>query len=183
MASSAESADTPGVREPRLSLQTRIALISVTGALTGALIGGLVTWTVTRENITSERADARRAERRDAYAAYFGDVARLWAQVFSVYEVTPRPTRLTPAERTALNELQATLTREYALVALIAPDSVRTLARALNNAGTDVSNALTSEPIAHGRYEQAKQRASGGPNSLLARFFLAARKDLGTTDG
>ena len=169
-------------RAPRLSLQTRIALISVAGALTGSLIGGLVTWKVTRENITSERADARRAERRDAYATYFGDAARLWTQVFNVYEVTPRPTRLTSSEKAALKELEETLTREYALVALVAPETVRTVARALNGANTDVWNALNSVPIARGRYEQAKQQANGGANPLLRRFFLAARKDLGTDD-
>lgn len=185
MASSADSGD-PGDREEvarrQLSLETRVALIGVVGALAGTLAGGLVTWVVTQDQIASQRADTRRAERLDAYAKYFGDAARLWTQVFNVYEVTPRPTRLSDSDTAALKALEETLTREYALIALLAPDSVRNVARELNDANTAVWNALHSDPIDHETYEDAKERAAVGPTNLLKRFSDAAKRDLGTAD-
>jgi hypothetical protein len=184
VASGADRGDSGDRKEaaPRLSLQTRIALIGVAGALAGTLTGGLVTWYVTQEQIESHRADTRRAERLDAYSQYFGDAARLWTQVFTVYEVTPRPTRLSASETAALKTLQETLTREYALVALLAPENVRGVARELNNANTDVWNALQSYPIDHELYERAKNRASGPRSNLLREFLAAAQEDLGTED-
>jgi hypothetical protein len=166
------------VATPRLSLETRVALIGVVGALAGTLAGGLVTWVVTQEQLESQRTDARRVERRDAYARYFGDAARLWTQVFTVYEVTPRPTTLTAAETSDLEELQETLTRDYALVALLAPPDVIEVARDLNNANTDVWNALHTDPIDHELYTQAKKLANGPPTSLLAQFASVAKEDL-----
>ena len=152
------------------------------GALAGTLAGGLVTWVVTQDQLASQRADTRRAERLDAYSKYFGDAARLWTQVFTIYEVTPRPTRLSESETAALKTLQETLTREYALIALLAPESVRNVARELNEANTDVWNALQSSPIDHEGYEDARKRASGVPTNLLQEFRDAAQEDLGTAD-
>jgi hypothetical protein len=157
-------------------------LIGVAGALAGTLAGGLVTWYVTQEQIESQRSDARRAERRDAYANFFGDAARFWTQVGTVYEVTPRPTRLSESDRAALKTLLETLTREYALIALLAPDRVRNVARELHNANTDVWNALQIPPIDHELYEDAKRRATGGQGNLQREFVDAAQEDLGTTD-
>jgi hypothetical protein len=185
VASGADSGDSGDRKEAatnQVSLQTRIALIGVAGALAGTLAGGLVTWFVTQDQIESQRADTRRAERLDAYAKYFGDAARLWTQVFTVYEVTPRPTRLSESETAALKELQETLTREYALVALLAPESVRSAARELNRANTDVWNALQSSPINHKLYKDAKRRAAGIPTNLQREFLAAAQEDLGTAD-
>jgi hypothetical protein len=184
VASGADAGESGNRKEgaPRLSLQTRIALIGVTGALAGTLAGGLVTWYVTQEQIESERADARRAERRDAYANFFGDAARFWTQVGTVYEVMPRPKRLSESETAALRALLETLTREYALIALLAPDTVRDLARQLHNANTDVWNALQTSPIDHELYEDARRRATGRPTNLQREFVDAAQEDLGTTD-
>jgi hypothetical protein len=179
VAAGADSGASRTSPEHTLSLETRIALIGVVGALAGALVGGLITWKVTQEQLSSQKADARRAERLDAYSTYFGDAARLWTQVVDVYEVTPRPTRLSDSEAASLRALEETLTREYALVALLAPDSVRTVARKLNSADTEVGNALQSIPIEHGLYEDALNKAAG-PNKLLAQFAAAAQKDLGT---
>ena len=184
VASGADRGDSGDRKEaaPRLSLQTRIALIGVMGALAGTLVGGLVTWYVTQEQIESQRADARRAERLDAYSKYFGDAARLWTQVSTIYDVTPRPTKLSESETADLKALQETLTREYALIALLAPENVRNVARELNVANTAVWNALQSSPIDHELYEDARKRASGMPTNLLQEFRDAAQEDLGTAD-
>jgi hypothetical protein len=158
----------------------RIALIGVAGALAGTLAGGLVTWLVTKDQIASQRADTRRTERLMAYSRYFGDAASLWTQIFDIYEVTPRPLRLTKSQASGLKKLEETLTREYALVALLAPEHVRSLARKLNNADTDVGNALQSDPIDYTGYKRAMKQAVGGPNNLLQQFTSAAKEDLGT---
>ena len=180
MASSADPGDPGKSIDHKLSLGTRIALIGVVGALAGTLTGGLITWAVTQDQLASQRADTRRAERLDAYSKYFGDAARLWTQVFNVYEVTPRPTRLHEPDIAALKTLEETLTREYALVALLAPERVRNVARELNNANTDVGNALQSNPIKYGLYKKAMNQAAVGPSNLLKQFSDAAKKDLGT---
>src|SRR5436309_15307369 len=99
-------------------METRIALIGIVGALTGTLVGGLVTWAITQDQISSQKEEARRAERLDAYSQYFGDAARFWTQALTLYEVTPAPTRLNPADAASLQALQATLTQEYARVSL-----------------------------------------------------------------
>jgi hypothetical protein len=164
------------------SFETRIALIGVVGALAGTLVGGLVTWVVTQDQLSSQRADARRAERLDAYANYFGDAARLWTQEFSIVETRPRPRSLNGSQKADLTTLEETLTREYALVALAAPKSVRTVARELNNADTDLGNALLGERIDYRLYEQAKGKDAGGPSNFLLQFEGASQKDLGTAE-
>lgn len=182
-------ASDPGPGEPaksaaekKPSLEFRIALIGVLGALAGTLAGGLITWAVTQDQVAAQRSDARRAEKLDAYATYFGDAARLWTQVFNVYEVTPRPTRLSAADSASLETLMETLTRDYALVALLAPDRVREVARQLNNANTAVGNALRTIPIDRAGYTNAMRRAAARENSLLPQFLNAAKEDLGTED-
>lgn len=179
MASNADGSASQKSTEHKLSLETRIALIGVVGALAGALVGGLITWKVTQEQLSSQRVDARRAERLDAYSRYFGDAARLWTQAVDIAEVTPRPTRLSESDAASLRTLEETLTREYALVALLAPDSVRSVARRLNAADTEVGNALQSTPIEYGVYKDARDKAAG-PDKLLAQFAVAAQRDLGT---
>jgi hypothetical protein len=182
MASRADPGEPGKPTARKLSLETRIALIGVVGALAGTLTGGLVTWVVTQDQLASQRADTRRAERLDAYSKYFADAARLWTLVFNIYEVTPRPTRLNDSKIAALKALEETLTREYALIALLAPNSVRSVARELSNADVDVGNALQSDPIKHGLYKKAMKQAAGAPNNLLRQFSAAAREDLGTAD-
>jgi hypothetical protein len=180
MASSADPGDLGKPAAHKLSLEMRIALIGVLGALAGTLTGGLVTWVVTQDQLASQRADTRRAERLDAYSKYFGDAAQLWTQVFNIYEVTPRPTTLNASETVTIKTLEETLARDYALVVLLAPERVRKVARALNVADTHVGNALQSTPIRFGLYKQARDQAALGPNALLTQFSEAAEKDLGT---
>jgi hypothetical protein len=175
MASSADPGDAR-----KLSLEMRIALIGVLGALAGTLTGGLITWVVTQDQLSAQRADTRRAERLDAYSKYFGDAARLWTQVGNIYEVTPRPKSLNASQTATIKSLEETLARDYALVVLLAPERVRKIARELNVADTYVGNALQSSPIRTGLYEQAKNQAVLGPSPLLKQFSDAAEKDLGT---
>lgn len=166
-----------------MSLETRIAVIGVVGALTGTLVGGLVTYAVTQQQISSQKSESRRADRLNAYSNYFGDAARLWTQVTATVDVAPRPTRLQPSERQDLKELEATLTRDYALVALVAPEHVRNVAQELNGANTTVWNALNSVPIDYALYAEAHRQIypKHTENSLLRQFTNEARSDLDTS--
>jgi hypothetical protein len=180
MAGTADPGDRGNSTTPKLSLETRIALIGVVGALAGTLTGGLVTWLVTQDQLASQKTETRRAERLDAYSTYLGDAARLWTQVSLLYDRTPPPTKLKESDIAALKTLQATLTREYALVALLAPESIRNVAQKLNGANTAVGNALESDPIRKADYEKAYEQAAADPNNFLRQFSTAVRKDLGT---
>jgi hypothetical protein len=175
----ADDAGQPGKREGRkLSLESRIALIGVAGALAGTLVGGLVTWKITQDQISSQKTEAHRTERLDAYTQYFGDAARFWTQVDLLTNVTPPPTALTAAQATALTALQATLTQDYARVALVAPESVHRAAQSLNAVTTEAGNALEGDTIDAKGYAQASAQIFGPKNDLLRRFTAAARADL-----
>jgi hypothetical protein len=163
-----------------MSLETRIAVIGVVGALTGTLVGGLVTYAITQQQISSQKSESRRAERLNAYSTYLGDASRLWTQVFQAVEVTPRPDRLQPSEKQDLKELEETAARDYAAVALVAPQQVRGAAKDLNGANTTVWNALNTFPIDYTLYADAKRHIVPEKASLLARFRDEARRDLGT---
>lgn len=163
-----------------LSLETRIALIGVLGALAGTLVGGLVTWAITQDQISTQKEEARRSERLDAYSQYFGDAARFWTQALTLYEVTPPPTHLNAADAASLQALQATLTQEYARVSLLAPKNVHAAAQALNSANTRLGNALESVPIDAKGYLAARNQIGGSSDNLLRRFSEAAKEDLGT---
>jgi hypothetical protein len=165
-----------------VSLETRIALIGVTGALAGTLVGGLVTYKVTQEQILSERTESRRAERRDAYAKYFGGATKLWTHVFAIMEGGARPKRLSESVRSDLGTLEETVIGEYALVALVAPRQVAAVAIELNNANIDVWNALNSDPIIVADYNGVKRKMLG-QQSPLTEFQDASREDLGTASG
>jgi hypothetical protein len=89
---------------------------------------------------------------------------------------------LSESETADLKAIEETLTREYALVALLAPEGVHEVAQELNQADTAVWNALQSEPIDHGLYLHARKKAVEGPNNLLRQFSAAAKNDLGTSD-
>jgi hypothetical protein len=180
MARDADPGEAGKPASKKASLETRIALIGVLGALAGTLTGGLVTWVVTQDQLSSQRADARRAERLDAYSNYLGDAARLWTQVSLLYDQTPPPKKLTTSDIAALKTLQATLTREYSVVALVAPERIRKLARALNEANTAAGNALESDPILKSDYKRAYALGAGSPNNFLQQFATAVRSDLGT---
>jgi hypothetical protein len=161
---------------PKPSLETRIALIGVTGALVGAAIGGLVTWVVTQDQIASQRVDTRRAERLAAYSKYFGDAAYFVNLTSTLYDKTPAPTSLRGSDIATLKSLGATLEREYALVDLLAPTPVRSAALDLLNADIDVGNALESTPIR----AQLLNKAMTDSSSLIQEFVGAARSDLDT---
>jgi pyrroline-5-carboxylate reductase len=165
-----------------MSLETRIAVIGVVGALAGTLVGGLVTYAVTQDQISSQKKETRRTERLNAYSQYFGDASNLWTQVFAEVEVTPRPRYLSGAKLASLKSLEATLSQEYALVSLVAPQKVHDTARKLNVVDTDVWNAVNSAPIDYRLYEAAKRQILG-PKSLFLQFLAASRSDLGTGSG
>jgi hypothetical protein len=165
-----------------MSLETRIALIGIAGALAGTLAGGLITYKVTQEQISSERTESRRSERLDAYAKYFGDATRLWSQIVAITEVTPRPKNLTASQEADLDTLEKTLTGEFGLVVLVAPPRVRLVAQDLLGVNTTVWNALKTRPIDYRLYNQAKGRIYGKEN-LLRKFAVAVRSDLGTGEG
>ena len=183
MASSADPEDSEKSTGRTLSLQMRLAILGIAGALLGTLAGGLVTWFVTQDQLASQRADARRAERLDAYSRYLGDAARLRAQVLGITEVTPRPARLSKSDAAAVKSIVETLTQDYVLVALVAPESVHDVARELINADIDIGNALETEPIKYQAYTRATMQATEGPNNFLKQFTAAAKKDLGTAGG
>ena len=63
MASHADPGDPGKPASHKASLETRIALIGVLGALAGTLTGGLVTWVVTQDQLSSQRAGPPRRER------------------------------------------------------------------------------------------------------------------------
>jgi len=162
-----------------MSLETRIAVIGVVGALTGTLVGGLVTYAVTQQQISSQKSESRRADRLSAYSNYYGDASRLWAEVFQDVEVTPRPTHLDPSARKEVKDVETTLTRDYALVALVAPQHLRQVAHDLAVTNTKVWNALNSDPIDYALYTEARGEIRGA-NSPLTRFTDEARRDLGS---
>jgi hypothetical protein len=164
-----------------MSLETRIAVIGLAGALAGTIVGGAITYKVTQEQISSQRTESRRAERLDAYAKYFGDATKLWTRVFAFAEVEPRPKSLDEAELTDLNTIEETLTGEFALVVLLAPRPIRRVAQALNNVNTDVWNALNLDRIDWDGYTLAKKQIIGA-NGLLKQFADAAKTDLGSND-
>jgi hypothetical protein len=162
--------------EHKVSLETRIALIGVVGALVGALTGGLVTWVVTQDQIASQRVDSHRAERLDAYSKYFGDAAYFANVVFTLYDKTPTPKSLPGPEVATLRTLGATLERDYALVDLLAPEGVRRVALDLLNSDIDLGNALESSPILVHLFNEATR----DNESSLQKFVDAARHDLGS---
>jgi hypothetical protein len=162
-----------------MALETRIAMIGVVGALTGTLVGGLVTYAVTQDQISSQKAESRRTERLDAYAKYFGDASRLWTRVFAIMEGGDRPTTLAAADRTELSSLEETLIGEYALISLVAPKKVVRAAGSLYGVDLDVWNALNSAPIDVGLYNQAKATIRS-KTSPLSEFEHVTRADLGT---
>ena|SRR5215208_3759735 len=164
-----------------MSLETRIAVIGLAGALAGTIVGGAITYKVTQEQISSQRTESRRAERLDAYAKYFGDATKLWTRIFAFAEVEPRPKSLDEAELTDLNTIEETLTGEFALVVLLGPRPIRGVAQALHNVNTDVWNALNLDRIDWVGYRLAKKQATA-KNGLLKQFADAAKADLGTND-
>ena len=180
MASDADPDDSGKSSGHRLSLQARLALLGIAGALLGTLTGGLVTWLVTRDQLAAQRADTRRAERLNAYSTYYGDTAQFWTKVFDLYAVTPRPKRLQESDKAALRTLKESLTRDFALVSMLAPDRVSRVAGKLYVADIQVGNALESDPIVPGLYERSAKQVNGGRTPLLKQFVRAARRDLHT---
>jgi hypothetical protein len=163
-----------------MGAETRIALIGVVGALAGTLVGGLVTYAVTQQQISSQKAESRRTERLDAYSAYFGDSTKFWIDASTITEAGLHPKSITASQRTNLNSLAQTLIGEYARVSLLAPPRVRAAAKQLINANIDILNELGSGSIEYGPYERTLRRVQG-KDSLLSQFDVAMRADLGTS--
>jgi hypothetical protein len=167
-----------------MSLETRIALIGVVGALTGTLVGGLVTYAITQEQISSQTSESHRQQRLDAYAAFFGDATKLWSQVFASVRVDPQPKSLDAATRGTLSAVQEELIAEFARLALLAPPRVRNVGQKLNNVDTDVWNALNARRIDYETYNRAaSQIIPAHGQGLLKQFADAMRQDLRTQGG
>jgi hypothetical protein len=170
------------------STENRVALIGVGAALVGSLIGGLVTWGVTREQIASQREDARRAERLAAYKTFAADAYAFWnqAQVFQLEDAAASKSAaslsgvtLTKPQLQALSASQAQLTPAYVLVALFAPDRVAESAKNVtgltNDLWTLLENATHSQPASLDKFTMTKDQ----DRNALKLFLSAARKDLG----
>jgi hypothetical protein len=165
-----------------------VALIGVGAALVGSLIGGLVTWGVTREQIASQREDARRAERLAAYKTFAADAYAFWnqAQVFELEDaaqsksaVSLSGVTLTKPQLRALSASQAQLTPAYVLVALFAPEGVAESAKHVtgltNDLWTLVENATQSQPASLRKFTSTEKQ----DRNSLALFLSASRRDLG----
>jgi hypothetical protein len=165
-----------------------VALIGVAAALVGSLVGGLVTWGVTREQIASQRQDARRAERLAAYKTFAADAYAFWNQAqVAVLEDTAASksaaslsgVTLTKPQLQALSASQARLTPAYVLVALFAPESVAKSARHVtgltNNLWTLLGNATRSQPASLRKFASTENQ----DQTALTLFLSASRKDLG----
>src|SRR4051794_9636275 len=82
----ASSAPPRAAEQPRehmvaLRVAVLVAVIGAAAALGGSLIGGWVTWRAAHEAITSQQSEGRRAEKRNAYAAYYAEAAALATRV------------------------------------------------------------------------------------------------------
>src|SRR3954451_15014081 len=143
-----------------MSLETRIAVIGVAGALAGTLVGGLVTYGITQDQISSQKSEARRQQRLDAYAAFYADATKLWSQVYASVAVDPQPKSLDAATRGTLSTNQEELIAEFARLALLAPPHVRKVAQKLNNEDTNVWNALNARRIDYREYNRASNQVN-----------------------
>ena len=189
MASAENTAGDSGApRTSKWSTENRAALIGVAAALLGSLVGGLVTWGVTREQIDSQRQDARRAERLAAYKTFAADAYAFWnqAQVFELEDaaqsksaVSLSGVTLTKPQLRALSASQAQLTPAYVLVALFAPEGVAESAKRVtgltNGLWTLLGGATQSQPASLGEFTNAKDQ----DQKALKLFLSASRKDLG----
>jgi hypothetical protein len=183
-----DAGDSGAPRTGKWSTENRVALIGVAAALLGSLVGGLVTWGVTREQINSQRQDARRAERLAAYKTFAADAYAFWnqAQVFvnqdraasnsasSLTDVT-----LTEPQLRALSASQAQLTPAYVLVALFAPDRVAKSAKHVTKLTNDIwallENATQSQPASVRAFNEGEDR----DHKALNLFLSTSRQDLG----
>lgn len=183
-----DAGDSGAPRTGKWSTENRVALIGVAAALLGSLVGGLVTWGVTREQIDSQRQDARRAERLAAYKTFAADAYAFWnqAQVFvhqdtasSKSAVTLSGVTLTKPQLRALSASQAQLTPAYVLVALFAPDSVATGAKHVTKLTNDIwtllENATQFQPASLRGFKKSEDR----DQNALNLFLSASRQDLG----
>ena len=189
MASAENTAGDSGApRTSKWSTENRAALIGVAAALLGSLVGGLVTWGVTREQIDSQRQDARRAERLAAYKTFAADAYAFWnqAQVFVHQDTassksarTLSMVTLTKQQLRALSASQAQLTPAYVLVALFAPDRVATSAKHVTKLTNDIwtllEDATQSQPASLVGFKKSEDR----DQNALNLFLSTSRQDLG----
>jgi hypothetical protein len=161
-----------------MSLETRIALIGVLGALLGTLVGGGVTYAVTQSQISSQKEESRRSERLDAYSTYFGDSEKFWIDVQTITAEGLHPKAVTAAQRADLNTFGETLIGDYARVALLAPLHVRDVAAQLEKANVAVWNALAGGSIDYRAYAQVRDEVLL-KHGMLKQFADATREDLG----
>lgn len=164
------------------ALSLRIAVLGAVAALGGSLIGGLVTWLVTHESVVSERDAVRRAERRDAYAMYYGDAAALATRAaLDARLLVPQRgvPRTSPVERdrllAELDRRAEELAKDQALVVLLGPKRVSDAAFALDSADRTLRDAITAQPYDDEERLVAQHKTA----SALNTFAVEAKRDLG----
>lgn len=145
-------ADAPPSGEHRL--QRWVALVGAVSALTGSLIGAGSAYLVARTSAGTEMAEARREERREAYARYYGDAAEYVARVGNASVQIQAALSKRPADAAAVAAAQKslatalpTLFRDQAYVVLSGPPEVFNAAFDLNVVIARVQRRLTSEAL------------------------------------
>lgn len=154
----------------------RIALIGVVASLLGTLIGGGVTYAVTQSQISSTKAESRRAERLNAYSAYLADTERFWIYISTITEEGLQPKAVTDAQRAELNTYGETLIGDYAQAGLLAPPSVGQFVRQLQRANIVGWNAVAGGSIDYRQLDKVELKRDG----LIKQFAAAMKEDLGT---
>jgi hypothetical protein len=154
----------------------RIALVGVIASLFGTLIGGGVTYAVTQSQISSQKAEARRAERLDAYSTYLADTDKFWVYADTITEGGLKPKAVTGAQRAVLSTYGETLIGDYVRTALLAPPHVGELAREVQRANAVALNALLSGKIDYAEFTATENEKNG----QLKQFGDSMKEDLGT---
>ena len=154
----------------------RIALVGVIASLLGTLIGGGVTYAVTQSQISSQKDEARRTERLDAYAAYLADTERFWVYAVTITEEGAQPKSVTAAQRAKLNTYSTTLIGDFVRTGLLAPPPVGLVAHDVQVTNLAGLNALVGDKINYQRF--ARLQFKNG--TLVKQFGAATRADLGS---
>ena len=160
----------------------RIAVLGIVASLLGTLIGGGVTYAVTQSQISSQRAESRRAERLDAYSTYLGDTGKFWNYTFTILNEGLQPKSVTAAQRADLNNFGGTLIGDFTRIGLLAPPRVAGVAQQLYLADTTAWGDLVGGRIRYGDYTRAYHAVQGTKTKtgLVSQFRDAIREDLGT---
>jgi hypothetical protein len=154
----------------------RIALVGVIASLVGTLIGGGVTYAVTQSQISSTKAESRRAERLNAYSGFSGDTQRFWIYVGTIIDQGLHPSAITSAQRAGLNTYGEALIGDWAQIRLLAPRQVAHIAGELETMNVQGWNYLAGGTI---RYKKLA-RLQAPLSREFKQFAHVTRADLGT---